>query len=447
MSTSERTRVLIPISEPIGGQMSAVGIRKLEIGKALAPHCDVTFGVSETENDDVPGAKLAACRNRREFRGLLSRHDVLYTLGLTSDRFLDVARSGIRVVLDMYTPLAIEILESWPEMPTALLERMHRRITRWTIAQLGLADFTVCAGEAQRDMWIGTLNAAGLLDAAAARAEPDVRNLIDVVPMGVPEGQPTAHGRPLRDRLPEHCRDDFLLLWSSKILAWQDPLTLLEAMQILRHEEPRIRLVVLGIGQPPSASGRSLVDPAALRTHEALDAARTLGLIDKTVFFITERVPYRDIGACYRDADAAVATYPASLETHYCLGSRLLDFVWAGLPMVVSGGALQRELVNDQGLGLVVAPGDAAGLARKIRELKRGVEAGAFPQARFDAARTWLRWPILAEPIIEYCQTPYARTRKPRRRLARAHAQWIEFLFRSVACRISSFNYKFGEPL
>jgi glycosyltransferase involved in cell wall biosynthesis len=438
MRTPERTRVLIPISEPIGGQMSAVGIRKLEIGKALAPHCDVTFGVSETENDDVPGANLAPCRNRRELRSLLSRHDVLYTLGLTSDWFLPVAHSGIRVVLDMYTPLALEILESWPEMPTALLERMHRRITRWTIAQLGLADFTVCAGEAQRDMWIGTLNSAGLLDAAAARAEPDVRNLIDVVPMGVPEGQPTGQGRPLRDRLPAECRDDFLLLWSSKILAWQDPLTLLEAMRILREEEPRIRLVFLGIGPPPPTSGRSLVDPAALRTHEALDAARTLGLNDKTVFFVKDRVPYRDIGACYRDADAAIATYPASLETRYCLGSRLLDCVWAGLPMVVSGGDLQRALVHDQGLGLVVSPGDATGLARAIRELKRRVESQEFPQERFDAARARLRWPMVAEPIIRYCRTPHARTRKRRRRLSRAYVQWIEFFFRSVVCRLGS---------
>lgn len=426
--------------------MSAVGIRKLEIGKALAPHCDVTFGVSEPENDAVPGATLARCRNRREFRELLARHDVLYTLGLTSDRFLDVARSEIRVVLDMYTPLALEILESWPEMPTALLERMHRRITRWTVAQFGLADFIVCAGESQRDMWIGTLNAAGLLDATMARAEPDCRNLIDVVPMGVPEGRPTARGRPLRDRLPEGFRDDFVLLWSSKILAWQDPLTLLQAMRILQEDEPRIRLVFLGIGAPPPATGRSFVDPAALRTREALDAAKQLGLTDRTVFFVTERIPYRDIGSYYRDADAAVATYPASLETRYCLGSRLLDYVWAGLPMVVTGGDLQHRFVHDAGLGYVARPGDAAALARAIRDLKRGAEVGEFSQVRFDEARARLRWPLLAEPIVKYCQSPVAQTRKSRRLMGRARLQWCEFMCRSVSCRLASFLHRRIAP-
>lgn len=439
---SDKTRILIPISESIGGQMSAVGIRKLEIGKALAAHCDVTFGVSQPENDDVHGAQVAPCRNGREFRRLLAGHDVLYTLGLTSGRYLDVVRSGIRVVLDMYTPLALEILESWPEMPTALLESMHRRITRWTMAQFETADFIVCAGESQRDMWIGTLNAAGLLDAATVRAEPDCRNLIDVVPMGVPQGEPTARGRPLRDRLPADCQDDFLLLWSSKILAWQDPVTLLRAMQMLREDEPRIRLVFLGIGDLPPASGRSLVDPAALRTRQAIDAADELELKDRTVFFLTDRIPYRDMGGFYRDADAAVATYPASLETRYCLGSRLLDYAWAGLPMVVTGGELQRSFVQDAGLGFHVPPGDAPALARAIRELKRGVAAGKFPQQRFDEARARLSWPVLAEPIVRYCRSPLARTRKRHRRMVRASARWVEFMCRSLACRFASLSIR-----
>jgi glycosyltransferase involved in cell wall biosynthesis len=443
---SDKARVLIPISEPIGGQMSAVGIRKLEIGKALAPHCDVTFAVSESENDAVSGTTLAPCRNRREFRGLLARHDVLYTLGLTSDRFLDVARSGIRVVLDMYTPLALEILESWPEMPAWLLEHMHRRVTRWTIAQFELADFIVCAGESQRDMWIGTLNAAGILNAAIARAEPDCRNLIDVVPMGVPEGQPTANGQPLRDRLPADCRDDFLLLWSSKILAWQDPITLIQAMRMLQQDEPRIRLVFLGIGTPPPATGRSLVDPAALRTREAIDAAGELGLTDRTVFFVSERIPYREIGSYYRDADAAVATYPLSLETRYCLGSRLLDYAWAGLPMAVTGGDLQRGFVHDAGIGIVVPPGNAPALAEAIRGLKRGAEAHAFPQERFEAARMRLRWPVVADPIVKYCQSPQAKTRKGRRRTIRASLQWFEFALRTLWCRFSAIYEHLVAP-
>lgn len=439
----DRTRVLIPIGEPIGGQMSAVGIRQFEVGRALAPHCDVTFASSAPANDDHHGIPIVRCDKPADFRALLRRHDVLYTLGLNADRFLDVARSGIRVILDIYTPLAYEILESFPEAPTRLLARMHRRIVRWTNAQLSRADFVVCTNEKQRDMWLGVLNAIGRLTAEQTRQNPDCRELIDVVPFGLPEASPVHNGHSLRKRLPQIGADDFVLLWSSKILAWQDPVTLLRAMQLLEAEDSTIRLVFLGTGPIPDAAERGTFDPVVLRTKEAVATANHLGLTDNRVFFVTERIPYRDIGSYYTDADAAVATYPDSLETRFCLGTRILDYVWAGLPMVVSGGELQREFVEDQGLGVVVPPGDARALADAILRLKaRGHDETSVHA--FATTRERLRWPAVTRPIIRYCTSPAARVRRRHRRLWLARLQLGEFLARSAAIRASKWLYGTG---
>jgi glycosyltransferase involved in cell wall biosynthesis len=430
----DRTRVLIPIAEPIGGQMSAVGIRQFEVGRALAPRCDVTFASNAVGNDDHHGIPIAHCDSPSEFRALLRRHDVLYTLGLNADRFLDVAKSGIRVILDIYTPLAYEILESFPEVPTPFLARMHRRIVRWTSAQLSRADFIVCTNERQRDMWLGVLNVIGRLTAEQTRQNPDCREFIDVVPFGLPEAPPVRNGHPLRDRLPQIGADDFVLLWCSKILAWQDPVTLLRAMKLLEADDPTIRLVFLGIGPFPDATVRGMFDPAVLRTREAVAAANELGLSDRSVFFVTDRIPYRDIGSHYTDADAAVATYPDTLETRFCLGTRILDYVWAGLPMVVSGGELQREFVEDQGLGFVVQPGDALALADAVLRLKARGRDETVARA-FTTARERLRWSAVTQPIIRYCTSPAARIRRDRRRLCSARLQLVEFLVRSLAIR------------
>lgn len=435
---NERTRVLIPISEPIGGQMSAVGIRKLEIARVLAGSCDVTLATSAAENDPQPRLRIAPCRSRAAFRDLLAEHDVLYTLGLTADRFLDVVRSGIRIVLDMYTPLAFEILEAFPEAPLPLVRRMHRRVVRWTIAQFAHADFIVCTGDAQRDLWLGTMNAVGLIDAGKVRDDPDCRRLIDVVPMGIAAQEPKAGGQPLRDRLPALGQGDFILLWCSKILAWQDPATLMRAMHLLSDTDPDVRLVFLGTGLPPAAGRESWLDPAALRTRQAFALADDLKLLGRNVFFISERIPYRDIGSYYLDADAAVATYPDSLETRYCLGTRLLDYVWAGLPVAVSGGALQREFVEGQGVGYVAPPYDAEALAAAIRRLKSDVRAGAVSRSTFEAARQRLSWSMTAEPVVRYCTSAASRARKDRRQVARALFQWLEFVGRSISCRVVS---------
>lgn len=434
---ADRTRVLIPIAEPVGGEMSAVGIRKLEVARALAATCDVTLATETGPNDPQPGLTLAACPSRAVFRRLLAEHDVVYTLGLTVGRFFDVVRSGIRIVLDMYTPLAFEILEAFPEAPLPLLRRMHRRVVRWTIAQFSHADFVVCTGEAQRDLWIGTMNAAGLLDAGQVRGDPDCRGKIDFVPMGVPVSEPVAAGHPLRERLSAIGPDDFVLLWCSKIAAWQDPATLLHAMRRLATEDPSIKLVFLGTGEPTPAGKSSWIDPVAARTREAFVLAERLGLRDRNVFFLTERIPYRDIGGFYRDADAGIATYPASLETRYCLGTRLLDYLWAGLPMVVSGMDLQRDFVAGQRLGVFAPPHDTDALVQAILRIKADVRAERFSDADFAAVRRSLAWPVATQPVARFCALPVARTRKPRRRVLVALGQLAEFAVRSAGCRLA----------
>jgi len=430
-----RTRVLIPLSESLAGAMSAVGIRKYEVGRALAATCDVTFGTIADSGAAGQHGRVEPIRSRADLRRLLATHDVLYTLGLQSGTFLDVVRSRIRVVLDLYTPLAFEILESWPEVPVRLLAPMHRRIVRWTNAQIALADFVVCPGEAQRDQWLGAMNAAGVLTAEMSRRNPDCRDYIDVMPFGLPEATPQADGRPLRDAFPAIMPEDFVFLWSSKILAWQDPTTLLNAMACLRDRAPTIKLVFLGVGRRPSTERVDWFDPAAARTRQAFETADRLSLTGNTVFFFEDRVPYCDLGRYYRDADAAVATYPRSLETHFCIGSRLYDYLWAGLPMVISGLAAQAEFVERQGLGIVVPPEEVEALAEALLRLKDLVSTRAIRQNDIAAARDRYRWSTVVGPLARYCATPQARTRKHRIHAIRRMTDLLEFAARSAWCR------------
>lgn len=434
---AERIRMLVPIAETIGGQMSAVGIRQSEIGKALAPHCDVTFASSAETNDEVPGVRIVPCRTRADFVALLRSHDVLYTLGLNSNRFLDVVRSGIRVVLDLYTPQAFEVMECWPEVPDAHMERLHRRLVRWTLAQLAVADYVVCTTEPQRDLWLGMMNGAGMLGVGQARRDPAWHGRLGVVPMGVPATPPRANGHPLRARLPGVGPDDFVLLWSSNLLSWQDPVTLVEAMGSVRRRDPSVRLVFLGIGQPRGPGG-SLLDNMTLRTRQAREASDARGLTDSTVFFITDRVPYRDMGPHLLDADAAVSTYPDSLETHCCLGTRLTDYLWAGLPMVVSGLRIQHDFVERQGLGRCVPPANAPALADAILGIKRDVVHGGIDASAFDRARERLRWSAVTAPVVDWIATRVSRGDRARRRVVRAVGSVAEFYTRSLDVRLSS---------
>jgi glycosyltransferase involved in cell wall biosynthesis len=437
MNASRKTRVLIPISEPIGGQMSAVGIRQLEVGRALATHCEVTFAAQKTDAANlVPGVSVIPCHNRRQFRRLLSSHDVLFTLGVPWTRFLDVIYSRIRVVLDLYTPLAFEVMECWPEVPGVVMNHLHRRLVRWSIAQIAHADLVVCTNEPQRILWLGFMNAAGLLNARESREDPGWHRRIVVVPFGVPAQYPEAKGRPLRNLLPTAGEDDFVLLWISKILAWQDPVTLIRAMRLVVDHSPDIRLVFLGIGSPEHGN-ITLIDNSALRTAQTRQLSDRLGLTNRNVFFIEDRIPYSEIAAYYRDADAAVATFPDSLETSVCLATRLHDYASAGLPMVVSGLQLQRDFVEGHGLGRVVAPGDPVALASAIVKLRDDVRSGAVGRLTAKTAAGELAWSTVVEPIVHYCNKADSLERVGSRNVIQAYCQLVELVIRSIGCRLS----------
>ena len=75
------------------------------------------------------------------------------------------------------------------EMPTNALRELRVLASLalpLVIAQLGIADFVVCANERQTDYWLGTLMAVGKIGAQSARVDPSCRHLVAAVPFGVP---------------------------------------------------------------------------------------------------------------------------------------------------------------------------------------------------------------------------------------------------------------------
>ena len=60
--------------------------------------------------------------------------------------------------------------------------------------------------------------------------------------------------------------------------------------------------------------------------------AQTLGLTGEQVFFHETWVPYADRQNWLLDADAGVTTHFEHVETTFAFRTRLLDYLWAGLP-------------------------------------------------------------------------------------------------------------------
>ena len=371
------TRVLVVSPEPVGELMAGPAIRALELARALAGRCEVTLAAPapSTLADERVSLLTAGLEDFDRLLAAIAAHDVVVAQALPAQHLRHLARLKTRYVADLYNPLVVEVLEALaPDTPRA--QATVRRTALSVLAQCAAADLIICASEKQRDLWLGGMAMAGLLDVDAYREDPTYRAYVEVVPFGTPEHPPEPNGPGLRERWPTIGEGDRVLIWGGGIWRWLDPLTPIRAMRDLNDGGPRTHLVFVGTGRPA-------LEPSTTPTEagRAIEAARELGLEGDTVHFNEGWIPYEERGAVLREGDLGISAHHDHLEARFSFRTRALDYLWAGLPVVCTGGDAVGEMVERRGLGRVVAPGDHAGFAAACAELLEPGETGAHARA------------------------------------------------------------------
>src|SRR5207237_1289819 len=159
---------------------------------------------------------------------------------------------------------------------------------------------------------------------------------------GVPP-EPPPHTRPvLKGVYPGIGEDDKVILWGGGIWEWFDPLTLIQAVDRIRQTRPEVKLFFMGVKHP-----NPLV-PEMEMTARAIALARELGLEGSAIFF-NDWVPYEERGSYLLEADVGVSLHFDHLETRYSFRTRVLDYIWAGLPVVCTAGDAVGEMVATNG--------------------------------------------------------------------------------------------------
>jgi glycosyltransferase involved in cell wall biosynthesis len=396
--------VLVVSSEPVGARMAGPAIRAAELARALAAACDVTLAAPAPSEPPDPRVKLLAAgmadvetlvRAAREY-------DVVVAQELPPSAIEKLAGGSTALVADLYNPIVVEVLEAVAGRPPRAQRRTQAALVQRTIALCAAADLIVCASERQRDLWIGGLALAGLLDLDAYRRDPTLRSLVMVVPFGLPADPPPARDRSaLRAAFPEVGR---VLLWGGGLWSWLDPVTPMRAVDRLPDD---VHLVVMGAGRPGlEATGQG---PALER---ALAEARR----HERVHVNEGWVPYEERGRWLAGADLGISAHHDHLEARFAHRTRILDYLWAGLPVVTTAGDALADLVERERLGLTVAPRDVDGFAAACAALLQ--DDGA--RGRVAAFAPSLRWETVAAPLVEWCASEPPRRAIDRGALRRA---------------------------
>lgn len=396
------TRVVILTGDPIGERMAGPAIRAMSMALELRRHGHEVRLITTTTADrpGVPFPMHAVDRgDDAAFREHERWAEVIVFQGYGMSQFPSLRSTDRFVVADIYDPMHLEMLEQGRELPAATWELRVAAARDALNDQLRRADLLLCASERQRLFYLGHLAALGRLTPATYAADPDLRSLIDVAPFGLETVPPASRsGGAIRGVVPGIDGDSRVLIWGGGVYSWFDPLTLIRAVAQVREEIPGIRLFFLGTRHPG-------VDEMGV-VREAFDLAVELGVEGREVVFNDTWVPYDDRGSYLLEADAGVSTHHVHVETTFAFRTRILDYLWAGLPMVVTDGDGFADLVREEQLGVVVPANDADALAHALRVVLTDPAAVSIFRANVARVREGFTWPVVLHSLVRFVDAP-----------------------------------------
>lgn len=395
----QRRRVLVITGDAITERMAGPAIRAWNIATVLSAEHDVRLVTVNPLAAPPPAPFPVSAARKRDLTEPVEWADIVILQGHVLEMAPALKKSHKIVVADLYDPMHLELLEQGKSAPDDKRAADLAGVTKVLDAQLERGDFFLCASERQRLFWLGHLAALGRLSPRLYDADPSTQSLLAVVPFGLSPEPPRRTGPGLRPAL-GLAETDRVVLWAGGVYSWFDPLTLIRAIAKLSGEHADVRLVFLGMRHPNPEVAEMDIGARTVRLAE------TLGLTGKHVFFNEQWVPYHERQNWLLDADCGVTTHFEHVETTFAFRTRVLDYLWAGLPIVTTDGDAFADLVRQERLGVVVPAEDPDALAQALKRALYDAEFAAGCVERIAVVAQRFAWPKALEPLVEFCRDP-----------------------------------------
>jgi len=392
-------RIVVATPDTLTAKMAGPAIRAWQIALALSAEHEVRL--LTTTLADLPGAPFPV--EAVDDEGLADAEhwcDVFVFQGWLVHNRPFLLGSDKVLVADVYDPLHLEQLEQGRDEGRRGRLLAVQSATAVLNEQLMRGDFFLCASEKQRDFWLGQLSALGRVNPVTYDEDETLRSLISVVPFGVAETPPRRTRPAIKGVVAGIGAHDKVILWGGGIYNWFDPLTLLRAVDRLHRDRPDVRLYFLGLKHPNPDI------PEMRMAVAARDLSDRLGLTGTHVFFNESWVDYDDRQNYLLDADIGVSTHLDHIETAMSYRTRILDYLWASLPVVATAGDALADLIEGRGLGLTVPAGDVEALEAALRRLLEDDDLRARTAANAGAAAADLTWSQVLAPLVTFCRKP-----------------------------------------
>jgi len=363
--------VVVHTSDVVGRRMAGPGIRAFHFASELSRHFPTTLVCASEPGQPRFDASFDICEVGSA-RAVTALRSAGVVIGQPTRGLLTGVSAKSKTIFDLFDPLVLELAELYRG---AVTSRKALHLNReWSRLRKALTrgDALIAATSDQRALYTGVY----LSDGGNDPRWPD-RWLL--VPFGVEEADPDVDGPPMRnDGRP-------IIAWGGGVWPWLDPLTAQRAVESLNEQGVECRLLFLGSARPNSK----------------VKGVEDERIQSECVIWNDEWTPYRERARWLRAASAAIMLHRKTLESRFSIRTRLFDAIWCGLPVIATREGFAADLVEREGLGIVVEPEDVAGVEAAIRRILTDDDFAAKAVLNLDRVRDRFLWSKVTRPLIE----------------------------------------------
>jgi len=395
----KRKTILILSNDIVAKKLAGPGIRCINFAQVLSEYFNIIIAIPN-KPDFKPDQYELIRVDSRNIEELIERADIIMTQGTQFIRYPLLRETYKPIIMDLYDPFNIATLVEYSHLSIEKWEKIYKQVHEDLKEQLYYGDFFICASERQRDYWLGLLTALYRVNPVVFRNDISLRRMIDVVPYGISSKKPFHSKNVLKGVISNIKDTDKVIMWGGGIYNWYDPLTLVYAMNKISKKRNDIKLFIMGVKHPnPDVKELSLL-------NETFRLSESLGLKDKVIFFYTGWVEYEERQNYLLESDIGIITHPEHIETRLCFRNRILDYIWANLPIISTKGDILSDLVEEKVLGLTVDTTDVDGLVKAIEKLCDNKELIKKCKRNLEKVPPMFYWEKITKPIIDFCNDP-----------------------------------------
>lgn len=350
--------VVVATPDIVGRRMAGPGIRALALAREIGKSFPVTLVARLVEAGEVTEGLATMEWESGEARRAMRAATAL----VAQPRREVLAARHPRAFYDLFDPLLLE-LDELVRGRLAPRLRLHRTMERRRLAEALATGYRLIAATPQQQEYYERLHPV---------ADPGARWLR--IPFGVDEAEVERGEAPFPPGPP-------VLVWGGGSWAWLDPELAVEAVARLNAEGDPCRLLFLGGARPGSGPSKAIPERPWVIANR-------------------EWVPWRERGRWLSPCRAAIVLHRRTPEAEASIRTRMFDAIWCGVPIVASRGGWSAELVEREGLGLVVEPESVGALVVALRRMLRDDALHARSVENLERVRPELRWDVVTRPLI-----------------------------------------------